>query len=358
MARAIHQLTPSFAPRDAIGNHILEVQKVLREMGFESGIYVGDAWREVAHLTKPFREVPGGPGTWLLYHASTGSPIADFLRERDEPKLVDYHNITPAEMYAPWEPHVGVELHTARRQLADLAAYTSFAFADSAYNEQELIELRYRRTDVVPILLDTESFDHRIDPAAVDRIRSLTSGALWLFVSRIAPNKAHHDLIKGFAVYRRVYDPAARLRILGGSASHAYLTALEQLRSALQLDDAIDFTGNVSDEEKAAHFEACDVYVSTSDHEGFGVTLLEAMHHSLPVVAYGSTAVPEVMGDAGICLPSKEPTTVAAAVHRVLSDAPLRQALVAAGHRRVAAYALEHSRAKLRRVIEAAVGDG
>jgi glycosyltransferase involved in cell wall biosynthesis len=356
MNSAIHQLTPSFAPRDAIGNHILQVQRVLREMGFESGIYVGDAWREVAHLTKPFREVPGGPGTWLLYHASTGSPIADFLQERPEPKLVDYHNITPAELYGPWEPHVGVELQAARRQLADLAAHTDFAFADSAYNEEELIALRYRRTAVVPILLDTETFEHHIDPAAVERTRALTPGALWLFVSRIAPNKAHHDLIKAFAVYRRVYDPAARLRILGGSASHAYLTALEQLVAALQLDDAIDFTGNVSDEEKAAHFEACDVYVSTSDHEGFGVTLLEAMHHGLPVVAYGSTAVPEVMGDGGVCLPTKEPTTVAAAVHRVLTDATLRAAIVAAGHRRVIAYDIETSRQRLREVITEAVG--
>lgn len=353
---AVHQFVPSFAPRDAIGNHTLQVQSVLREMGFRSEIYVGDAWREVAHLTKPFRDFTGdGDATWLLYHASTGSPIADFLLERPEPKVVDYHNITPASMFAPWEPHVGVELQAARRQLAELAPHTELAFADSSYNEEELVALHYRRTAVVPILLETSSFDFDVDPGAVARIRSLASGALWLFVSRIAPNKAHHDLLKAFAVYRRVYDPNARLRILGGSASHAYLTALEQLRSALQLDDAVDFTGNVSDEEKAAHFEAADVYVSTSDHEGFGVTLLEAMHHSLPVVAYGSTAVPETMGGGGVCLPTKEPTTVAAAVHRVLSDATLRESLIAAGHRRVAHFDIDAGRAKLREVIASVV---
>jgi glycosyltransferase involved in cell wall biosynthesis len=354
---SVHQLTPSFAPRDAIGNHILQVQSVLRDMGFASEIYVADAWREVEHLTKPFRELPASKGgdTWLLYHASTGSPIADFLRERPEPKLLDYHNITPASVFGPWEPHVGVELQAARRQLAELAAHTELAFADSSYNEAELIELGYRTAGVVPILLDTAQFDQPVDARLVARLRARTSGARWLFVSRVAPNKAHHDLMKAFAVYRRVYDPGARLRIVGGSASHAYSTALEAFRSALQLEDAIDFTGNVSDSVKAAELEAADVFVSTSDHEGFGVTLLEAMHHGLPVVAYGSSAVPETMGDGGLCLPSKSPVTVAAAVHRVLTDAALRESLVAAGHRRVAHFDIEAGRKKLRAIIESVV---
>lgn len=354
---AVHQLTPSFAPRDAIGDHILQVQAVLRDMGLRSDLYVADAWREVAHLTKPFREleVTAGEPTWLLYHASTGSPIADFLIERPEPKLVDYHNITPAELFGPWEPHVGVELQAARRQLAELAPHTQLAFADSSYNEAELLELGYRSAGVVPILMDTASFDHRVDPRTVDRLRRESKGAVWLFVSRIAPNKAHHDLMKAFALYRRVYDSHATLRILGGSASHAYLTALEEFRSALQLDDAIHLLGRVSDDDKAAHFEAADVYVSTSDHEGFGVTLLEAMHHGLPVVAYGSTAVPETMGAGGVCLPTKEPATVAAAVHKVLADDAVRTAIVAAGHRRVADFDIEIAKAKLREIITSVV---
>jgi glycosyltransferase involved in cell wall biosynthesis len=354
---AVHQLTPSFAPRDAIGNHILQVQAVLRDMGLRSDIYVGDAWREVEHLTTPFRDMPpsGGEPTWLLYHASTGSPIADFLIERPEPKLVDYHNITPASMFGPWEPHVGVELQAARRQLADLAPHTQLAFADSSYNEAELLSLGYRSAGVVPILIDTDAFDEHVDARAVERLRAQSRGAVWLFVSRVAPNKGHHDLMKAFAVYRRVYDADAHLRILGGPSSARYYDALHDFRSALQLDDAITFTGNVSDSDKATHMEAADVYVSTSDHEGFGVTLLEAMHHGLPVVAYGSSAVPETMGDGGLCLPAKDPGTVAAAVHRVLTDAALRETLVAAGRRRVRDFDLGASAAKLRTIIESVV---
>ena len=234
---------------------------------------------------------------------------------------------------------------------------TQLAFADSSYNEAELLSLGYRSAGVVPILIDTASFDEHVDERAVDRLRASSRGAVWLFVSRVAPNKSHHDLLKAFAVYRRVYDGDAHLRILGGPASARYQDALVDFRSALQLDDAVSFEGNVSDADKAAHMEAADVYVSTSDHEGFGVTLLEAMHHGLPVVAYGSSAVPETMGEGGVCLARKDPGTVAAAVHRVLTDASLRDALVAAGRARVRDFDLASGQAKLRAVIESVVGE-
>lgn len=349
MAIAVHQLVPSFAPRNAIGNHVLQVQDVLLGMGLRSDIYVGDAWREVAHLTRPYRDFAGGDGTWLLYQASTGSPIAEWLLGRPEPKLVNYHNITPASLFAPWEPHVGVELQAGRRQLVDLAPVTELAVAVSAYNESELLAAGYRNTAVVPILLDTSTFDRAEDPAAVDRLRA--DGPVWLFVGRMAPNKAQHDLLKALSVHRRVYGGNARLRLVGGSSSHAYSTAVERLVSALQLDDAVELCGEVSDAELAAHYRAADVFVSTSDHEGFCIPLLEAMHHRLPIVAYGSSAIPETLAGAGLCLPSKEPTRVAAAVQRVLTDTAVRDALVAAGERRLADFDLAANKRLLADVL-------
>jgi glycosyltransferase involved in cell wall biosynthesis len=352
--RAIHQFVPSFAPRNAIGNHVLQVQDVVRGMGLESEIYVGDAWREVAHLTRPYRELAGGNGTWLLYQASTGSPIADWLRARPEPKLLNYHNITPASLFAPWEPHVGVELSAGRRQLAELAADTELAIAVSSYNQAELRAAGYRNTAVVPILLDTSTFERAEDPAAVERLRA--PGPVWLFVGRLAPNKAQHDLLKALSVYRRVYDPTARLRLVGGSSSHAYATAVETFVKALQLQDAVELCGEVSDAELAAHYRAADVFVSTSEHEGFCIPLLEAMHHRLPIVAYGSSAIPETLGGAGLCLRTKESTRVAAAVHRVVTDPTLRAALVTAGTDRLAAFDLETNRRRMADVLTGAIG--
>ena len=95
---------------------------------------------------------------------------------------------------------------------------------------------------------------------------------------------------------------------------------------ALGLDDAVTLTGGVSPAELAAYYRAADVFVVCSEHEGFCVPLLEAMHHGVPIVAYAATAVPETLGDAGLLLDVKDPCTVAAAVDHVVGDAALRDA--------------------------------
>jgi glycosyltransferase involved in cell wall biosynthesis len=353
MATAVHQVVPTFAPRNAIGNHVLQVQSVLRGMGLESEIWVESAWREVAHLSKPYRDQPTRDGQVLLYQASTGSPVADWLRARPEPLLLNYHNITPAELFAPWEPHVGVELDAGRRQLVELAGRTDLAVAVSRYNESELQQAGYADTAVVPILLDTSTFERASDPAIVERLS--VPGPVWLFVGRLAPNKAQQDLIKALSVYRRVYDPTAKLRLVGGSSSQGYATAVEGLVRALQLEDAVELCGDVSDAELDAHYRAADVFVSTSEHEGFCIPLLEAMHHRVPIVAYGSSAIPETLAGAGVCLPSKEPTRVAAAVHRVLSDEALQGSLARAGEARLRDFDLDANKRRMAEVVGAAL---
>lgn len=353
---SIHQLVPSFGARDAIGSHTLQVQRVLRGLGLDSQIYAGDAHREVRRAVQPYQELaaprPGEP-TWLLYQCSTGSPVADWLLARPERKLSNYHNITPAPFFEPWEPHVGAELTEARRQLGELAPAIELGIADSAFNETELVAAGYRRTTVVPILLDTDTFDHDVDHAELDRLRAQKErgGSDWLFVGRVAPHKAQHDLIKSFATYRRVHDPLARLHIIGGSSSHAYWTALERFVAAVGLGEAVDLAGSVTPGVLAARYRNADVFVCVSDHEGFCVPLLEAMHHGVPIVAFGAAAVPETLAGAGLVLDDKSPLTVATAVDRVLTDDVLRAQLVAAGHHRLGDFSLAHASARLTDVV-------
>ncbi|MEA3019046.1 MAG: hypothetical protein QOI47_570, partial [Actinomycetota bacterium] len=90
-------------------------------------------------------------------------------------------------------------------------------------------------------------------------------------------------------------------------------------------------------------------------HEGFCVPLLEAMHHRVPVVAFGTSAVPETLGAGGICLRSKAPTVVAAAVHRVLGDQGLRDALVAAGREQLETFALPRTRDRMADALSSAL---
>jgi glycosyltransferase involved in cell wall biosynthesis len=289
----------------------------------------------------------------VVYHTAIGSPVADFVASRDERLVVDHHNLTPTAFFAPWEPGMVHGLAWGRAQMAALSARATLGIADSSFNEAELRESGFGRTCVAPILFDLALLDREADTVALDRL--LAAGRSWLFVGRIAPNKCHQDLINAFAVYRRVYDPEAKLRIVGGSASDRYVDALRQLTSALLLDDAVTFAGSVSDGELAAHYGAADVYVCVSEHEGFNVPVLEAMHHRVPVVAFASSATPETIGAGGVCLRSKAPTTVAAAVHRVLTDDVLRDGLVEAGTAQLEVFSLPRTRERMTDALRSVV---
>ena len=362
---AVHQVLPVFAPRDAIGNHTAAIRRALQGMGLSSEIFAGEVnsgagngARNLADID-PRRVAAAEPTVWL-YHASTGSAVAEWWAELPGPKALDYHNITPAELLGPWEPHVGVELDHGRRQLAELAEVADWALADSSYNEAELKGLGYRWTAVVPILLDTSHLaDEGVDTDILTRLRDRKAGggADWLFVSRILPHKAQHDVIKGLAAYRAAYDPDARLTLVGAVGSARYAEALGDFIDDLALEHAVDLTGSVAPGDLGARFRVADVYVSASDHEGFGVPLLEAMAHDIPVVAYASTAVPETVGDAALLVEDKSATTLAAAAHRVISDPALQAELIANGRRRLTELGLEPSTERLRIAVARILAD-
>jgi glycosyltransferase involved in cell wall biosynthesis len=79
------------------------------------------------------------------------------------------------------------------------------------------------------------------------------------------------------------------------------------------------------------------------------------MHHRLPVVAYGVTAVPETVLDAGIVLSSKSPSLVACAVRRVVTDSQLRATLVDKGLKRSQEFSLDAARQGLVQAVDRAL---
>ena len=362
---AVHQVLPVLAPRDAIGNHTTAIRRSLKTVGVSGEIFAGEVVAGAADGARSIREARPSklavmePTLWL-YHASTGSPVAEWFADLPGPKAIDYHNITPAEVLGPWEPHVGVELEHGRRQLADLADVAGWALADSAFNEAELIGLGYRWTAVVPILLDTAHLaDAVADASLVAELRARRAkagGADWLFVSRLLPHKGQHELVKALAAYRLAYDPAARLTLVGAAGSSRYVDAVRDFVEDLGLGDAVTITGSVPPAALAAYFAVADVYVSASTHEGFGVPLVEAMAHGLPIVAYASAAVPETVDGAGILVDEQTPVVLASAAHRVISDPTLAATLAAAGRRRLAELGAAPSERRLHRAISHILG--
>ncbi len=354
----VDQIVPSLASRDAIGVHTLAVADALRAAGIMSDIFYGDCSPDLVKRARPVGAL-GRPAKdrWLLYQSSIGSPIFDAFARRSEPKLVNYHNITPADLLQTWEPGVGYEVGLGREQLGRVASQCRLAIADSAFNEADLIEAGFASTAVVPLLIDM-TVHPEADAARLRSMRAAKAdgGPDFLFVGKVSPHKAPHDLVKMLAVYRRLYHPDARLHLVGSPLGRRYGPALEAFIDDLDLTKAVTVVGSVAPEELEAYYRSADVFVCASDHEGFCVPIVEAMAHDLPVVAYGVAAVPETVEDAGLLLRSKDPLLFAAAVHRVVEDERLRRQFSRAAARRVEAFSLLRSRARFVDLVAQAIG--
>jgi glycosyltransferase involved in cell wall biosynthesis len=349
---AIHQFVPALLPRDATGDHTLALRDTLRAAGYRSDIYVeaahDDLWPEATY----FEAYPGHarPDDLLVYQLSTASPLAEFLLGRPERVALDYHNITPAHFYEGWEDHTTAKVTLARDQVAALAPAAVLGIADSAFNAAELRALGCPDTEVIPILV-TEG--EAGAPARPRRAGGHDGPTVLLFVGRLSPNKAQHRLVEALWLYRRFYDPEARLHLVGPPSTPAYAEAVFELADALGLAHAVRHGVDLSAAELSSWYADADVFVCLSDHEGFCIPLLEAMRAGLPVVALGAGAVPETLGRAGVLLDSARPGVVAAAVDRVVADPGLADALATAGRHRLGDFDPAVTRARFVQVLGA-----
>ena len=341
---AVHQFVPALLPRDATGDHTLALRETFRAAGWASEIYVEAAHDELLDEATYFERYPerAVAGDILLYQASTGSPVAEFLLDRPETLVLDYHNVTPASFYVGWEDHTAEKVTLARTQIAGLAPKAALGIADSAFNAAELAAFGCPATAVIPILTDIDAWGapDEADPAEAARLAGRHGpGSVLLFVGRLSPNKVQHQLVEALWLYRRWYDPDARLALVGPAITGDYAEAVLGFATELGLGDAVVHGEDLTAAQLAAWYADADVFVCLSDHEGFCIPLLEAMHFGLPIVAFAAGAVPETLGDAGVLLDAKHPSRVAAAIHRVVTDTQLRRCLVDAGHRRLGDFA-------------------
>jgi L-malate glycosyltransferase len=355
----VHLFVPMLHRHDAVGEHTLALQHRLELSGVKATIYSELPDPATADRTRPYLEYESQsePGDVLVYQFATQSVIAGWLATRPEPVVINYHSITPPRFFAGWSNGITRLQVAAQLELAMLAPHAALGVAVSRFDEREMREAGCDRTVVIPVA-SVEVPPVEPDLAALDRMRERDPGPgpRWLSVGRLAPNKAHHHAIAALSVARATSDPGTRLTVVGSPSEPTYAAALGRYAASLGLADQVEFVSGIADAELAAHYRHADVLVMLSEHEGFGVPLVEAMGHGLPIVAFDSGAVSEVLGDAGLLLDQKHPRQVAGAVSGLMANPDQRNRLVEAGKLRFAAMGLQDAGERLVEAIRG-VGD-
>jgi glycosyltransferase involved in cell wall biosynthesis len=367
--RRIDQFVPTYMPHDAIGNHAAQMQRLLREQGFESDIYTEYPNAFTGDGRVHFRKYPyrGGEAI-VIYHHSIESRMVDWLQGANLRTVIDYHNVTPPEHF--WhsgELHMHAVCKRGIQQVGELRGFTRHAWTESLYNMRDLRDAGFEAPRLVPIFrhydrLHWQPHDPRIAALEGD------GRPVILFVGRVAANKGQLDLVKFLAAYYRIVPARPRLLLVGGAhpPDKARLAALAAF-CGLSLADSLDapnaatadvvLTGSVSDGALATAYRVADLYLSFSEHEGFGVPLVEAMTYGVPVVAHDAAAVAETCADGAILVDKRRFEDVLAVVVRLLIDPRLHAARVRAGRRRAERFAIARLERDFRGVVEATIED-
>jgi L-malate glycosyltransferase len=331
--RRVHQLLAALSYGDAIGNEALAIQEHLRRAGFESEIFAENVEPRMVDSYQPlwrYQQV-SSPDTVCIYHFSIGSASGRLIYHLRDRLVSIYHNITPAEFFLGFHSHLAGLCYHGRRELAAFARRTELGLGDSEFNRRELEAAGYARTAVLPIVHD---FDRLSAPPSPVVRRLYGDGRTnILFVGRVIPNKRIDDLLRVFALYKRHVDGRSRLLVVGDYRGHErYLQRLREMTKRLRLQDVV-LAGHVEDDELRAYYSVASVFLCLSEHEGYCVPLVEAMHFGVPVVAFDAGAVRETLRGGGILLTSKRPDEVAWLLHELVTNAALRRSVLSTQER-------------------------
>jgi len=347
--------TPDVDSGDAVSNDVVGMFQAFTEYGYEAEIIAVDSkitWPEV-HKLNEVNNIIRDSQDILIYHHSVGwEEGIDFLKSLKCIKIIKYHNVTPPIFFEDIADNYLAACQSGRSQLRDIVdIHADLYLGDSFYNVNELLNVGENdlKWAVLPpfhhidrlLLLEPEK-------EVVSRFEDGTTNVLT--VGRIAPNKGHLALIEAFSVYHEEYNPNSRLIIVGKKdpGLNSYNDLLHSKVKQLRLEDVVFFTGAVTDSFLKACYTVADVFVMTSLHEGFCVPLVEAMSMKIPIVAYGTTAIPETAGKVGLVWKERNPELIAASMDRIMRDESLRLSLGEMGYRRYAnVFANEKIKARL-----------
>jgi glycosyltransferase involved in cell wall biosynthesis len=176
------------------------------------------------------------------------------------------------------------------------------------------------------------------DPPTVQRFRDTHGlpGRYVLFVGTFEPRKNLARLVAAYEQAIRMTDAPDHLVLAGGSGWKN--TDVFERIEASALGRRIHVLGYVAENDLAAAYSGCSVFVYPSLAEGFGLPPLEAMACGAPVVTSDTTSLPETVGDAARLVDPFNVDSIADGLIEVLTDEIARKAYTEAGFARAAEF--------------------
>jgi glycosyltransferase involved in cell wall biosynthesis len=200
----------------------------------------------------------------------------------------------------------------------------------TAQDLKKLIRVPAHNIRVVPHGVD-ERFFQSAPPDAIHEVqqRLHLNQPFVLFVGERRPHKNLTGLLKAFMQFKRMTVQPYHLIIAG--RSYADYQNPEKIIEQYGLTDSVHLLDYVADSDLPCLYQSADALILLSYYEGFGLPVLEAMASGTPVLASNCTALPEVVGQAGMLVDPAIPEQAADALFQIVCGGSQREQMIKLG---------------------------
>ncbi|MCX7998945.1 MAG: glycosyltransferase family 4 protein [Leptospiraceae bacterium] len=317
------QFSTGFNPGDAISNQILTYSIFAKKHNMGALIFAEHISQNSKNIAKKYKNYSPKNGDVLLYHHSIHSDVLEKLLNLplEIPKILAYHNVTPKEFFEPYNLRLAYYSQKGREELKEIKNLFSVSLADSEYNAAELRENGFTHVKVLPIGLDYSIYTKH---------KRQTQKKTILFTGRIAPNKKQIDLVKVAKMLYDYFTQDFELVMVGKTAPEMqdYKEEILELIEYFHLQNHVKLTEFLDQEDLNKEYSNADIFLCLSEHEGFCVPLLEAMHYELPIIAYNKSAVPETLRGSGILFYEKDFYKIAEIIYVLFHNQELKDKII------------------------------
>ena len=191
---------------------------------------------------------------------------------------------------------------------------------------------------------------HGVDRTYLSSNQNSDREKFLLSVSDIYVQKNFIALIRAIANLRERI-PDIQLKVAGSPVDADYYAKLKALITEQQLEEHVEFLGQVSRVELTELYGRCRIFVFPSTVETFGNPLVEAMACGAPIASSNTAAMPEVLSDAAVYFDPNDVDNMTDVLRDLYKDTARRTDLSSKARKRAKMYAWEETKERTLRVI-------
>lgn len=261
-----------------------------------------------------------------------------------KPFVVTIHDLIINHFPTERATTLGPLLYTFKHMAGQLVMHHAVKFSQriitvSEFSKNDIVNYYHINPEKVVVTYEAsepaQEDDHRSQETVLQKYH--IHKPYILYIGNAYPHKNLEIMIDVMKQYKQTHKELPWQMVFVGKEDYFY-ARLKQLAWSKNVDDHTIFTGFVPDNDLPYLYRGALAYIFPSLYEGFGLPPLEAMTYGTPVLAANASCLPEILGDAALYFDSADVSAIIGAIHRVIEDAELRQALAERGFAQVQRY--------------------